>query len=156
MGRALPGDRRGGAVSDPDRRSPVQSVILVREWEQQMSSSGCCGRLEGDALFWNGERCFPERRTLMEGAGTLFRAVRDVFGDTVVVRVVDPRNLPALLPMLLQEFWRHRVPLASVWRTLSGMAVTTVIVNGRLFSRGEWPSADQLCDALSSPRSPSP
>jgi hypothetical protein len=129
-------------------RPSRSSVILLREWEQQMSSSGCCGRLEGDALLWHGERCFPERRRLMEGAGALYRAVRDAFGNSVEVRVVDPRNVPGMLPMLIQEFRRHRVPLREMLRTLAGVSVNTVVVNGRLFSRGAWPTAERLCEAL--------
>lgn len=133
---------------------PRPSVILVREWEQQMSSSGCCGRLEGDVLLWRGERCFPERRAHMESAGGLYRAIQERFGDTVQVHVVDPRNLPGLLPMLLRDFWRHRVPARTALRTLSAMTVTTVVVNGRLFSSGGWPPAGLLCDALSDGKRP--
>jgi hypothetical protein len=126
----------------------LSSVILVREWEQQMSSSGCCGRLEGDVLLWRGARCFPERREAMEGAGVLYRALRERFGDTVRVRIVDPRNLPALLPILLGEFWRHAVPARTALRTLGHLSVNTVVVNGRVFSRGPWPAPERICEEV--------
>jgi hypothetical protein len=46
------------------------SVILVREWEQQLSSSGCCGRIEGDFLSKpGGQPTFPERRAAVEAMG---------------------------------------------------------------------------------------
>jgi len=127
---------------------PLPSLILVREWEQQMSSSGCCGRLEGDLLDWGGERCFPERRALMEGAGTLYRAARRAFGEEVEIRVVDPRNMVSLLPILLRDFRRHRVPLRQALRTLAGLGVNSVVVNGRLLSRGPWPDRREVCLAL--------
>ena len=57
------------------------SVILIREWERQMSASGCCGRLEGDFLQRRGERCFPERRAVMEAMGPLYRDLRSRYGD---------------------------------------------------------------------------
>jgi hypothetical protein len=85
----------------------------------------------------------------MEGAGGLYRAIRERFGEAVRIQVVDPRNLPGLLPMLLRDFWRHRVPVGTALRTLRAMTVTTVVVNGRLFSNGRWPPAERLCDALS-------
>ena len=69
------------------------SVILIREWERQMSASGCCGRLEGDFLQRRGERCFPERRAVMEAMGPLYRDLRSRYGNEVEIHVVDPRNL---------------------------------------------------------------
>lgn len=124
------------------------SLLLVREWEQQMSSSGCCGRLEGDLLLWRGERCFPDRRRIMEGAGVLYRAVRDRYDDDVEIRVVDPRNQLALLPVLIRDFRRHRVPFREAVRTLVGLDVQSVVVNGRLLSRGGWPDPEVLLRRL--------
>ena len=124
------------------------SVLLVREWEQQMSSSGCCGRLEGDFLAPQGERCFPERRNVMEAMGPLYRELRTRFGDAVEVHVIDPRNLGTLLGLLVRDFRAHRVPLATAGRTLFGYSVTSVIVNGRLIARGRWPSFEEVRVAL--------
>lgn len=125
------------------------SVILVREWEQQMSSSGCCGRLEGDFLFTRGGSYFPERRREMEGAGALYQALRAEFGEAVEVRVVDPRNWLSLLPILMRDFRRFGVPFRSRWATLSRMTVNAAIVNGRLLSRGAWPDLERVAAALS-------
>lgn len=70
------------------------SVICIREWEQQMSSSGCCGRLEGDFLNWNGETCFPERRQKMEEAGVPPREwLRAIGGLKVNAVIVNGRLL---------------------------------------------------------------
>jgi hypothetical protein len=120
------------------------SVILVREWEQQMSSSGCCGRLEGDTLSWGGEQCFAERRRIMEKVGELYRAVRDRHGDAVEIRIVDPRNLPALIPTLVGEFRRYGVPLREALRTVFGLKVNSVVVNGRLASQKGLPDVAHL------------
>lgn len=124
------------------------SVILVREWEQQMSSSGCCGRLEGDFLNVGGTPCFLERRREMEGAGALYRALRGEFGEAIELRVVDPRNWLSLLPILIRDFLRFDVTLRSGWATLTGMTVNAAVVNGRLLSRGPWPDLDQVVRAV--------
>jgi hypothetical protein len=124
------------------------SVIFVREWEQQMSSSGCCGRLEGDTLDWGDERCFAERRRIMEKVGELYRAIRDRFGDAVELRVVDPRNAPALIPVLLGEFRRYGVPLREALGTLFGLTVKSVVLNGRLVSRRRLPHPLELLELI--------
>jgi hypothetical protein len=120
------------------------SVILVREWEQQMSSSGCCGRLEGDTLSWGGEQCFVERRRIMETVGELYRAIRARYGDAVEIRIVDPRNIPALIPTLVSEFRRYGVPVREAFRTIFGLKVNSVVVNGRLVGRKGLPDPSTL------------
>jgi hypothetical protein len=114
-------------------------VILVREWEQQMSSSGCCGRIEGDVLGHGEQRVFAERREIMERMGPVYRAVRTRFGDAVELLVVDPRNQIVLVPRLVRDAIRYRVGWRQVLGTLRGLSTVTVIVNGRLFARGAWP-----------------
>lgn len=124
------------------------SVILVREWEAQMSSSGCCGRLEGDFLAPGGERCFPERREVMEAMGPLYRDLRDRYGDALDLHVVDPRNLGTLVGLLLEQVRAGRVGPWTALRTLFGLSVTTVIVNGEVLCRGRWPSVEEVEAAL--------
>ena len=126
------------------RGAPRSSVLLIREWEQQMSSSGCCGRLEGDFLAPQGERCFPERREIMEAMGPLYRDLRTRFGDSIDLNVVDPRNLGTVLSLLVRDFRAHGVGARDVLETLFGISVTTVIVNGRLIARGDWPPFEEV------------
>ncbi|MBI4520290.1 MAG: hypothetical protein HY701_05605 [Gemmatimonadetes bacterium] len=146
-----PESRSGVAVRTPVEVRPSRErarprVLFIREWEQQMSSSGCCGRLEGDLLLCgeNGERVFAERRRVMEALGPLYRAVQERYGDAVEREIVDPRNLLALAGRLLSDFLRYRVGLRAAVRTLAGLSATCVIINGRLFARGEWPTPHRL------------
>ena len=106
-----------------------------------MSSSGCCGRLEGEFLLSHddGARAFPERRKQMEAMGPLYRAIRERFGDDVDVQVVDPRNMLTLLVLLAADFRRFGVPLRQALWTLTHIPVQGVVVNGRLVARGSWP-----------------
>ena len=123
------------------------SVILIREWEEQLTGSGCCGRVGGDFLTRQGEPTFPERRACMEAMAPLSRTLREKFGDTIELQVVDPRN-PALLFLLLRDFWAFRVGLVEALKTAARLPVQAVVLNGRLVSRGEWPDPLEVVQIL--------
>ena len=129
------------------------SVILIREWEMQMSSSGCCGRLEGDFLVQRGERCFPERRAVMEAMGPLYRDLRARYGDKLEITVVDPRNLISVIALLVRDARAHRVGILDALRTLFRLKVNTVVVNGHLLARGRWPEPAEVYAVLGDPPS---
>lgn len=84
----------------------------------------------------------------MEGAGKLYRALTGRYGDEIDVRVVDPRNLASLVPTLLRDAWRHGAGPAAAVRSLFSISVKSVVVNGRLVARGEWPPVSVVCRAL--------
>jgi hypothetical protein len=96
-------------------------------------------------LSWGAERCFEERRQIMEEVGELYRAVRKRFGDAVEIRVVNPRNFPALYPVL---FGGYHVPFREALRALFGIKVNTVILNGRLVSKKGFPDPEFLVDLV--------
>ena len=123
------------------------SVILIREWEAQLSGSGCCGRLEGDFLTRQGEPVFRERRACMEAMAPLSRTLRERFGDAIELQVVDPRN-PALAFLLLRDFWAFRVGLFEALKTIGRLPIQAVVLNGRLISRGEWPDPLEVVEIL--------
>ena len=123
------------------------SVILVREWEAQLSGSGCCGRLEGDFLARDGEPIFRERRACMEAMAPLSRALRERFGDAIELQVLDPRN-PALFFLLLRAFWAFRVGLVEALKTIGRLPIQAVVLNGKLLSRGEWPDPLEVVELL--------
>jgi len=120
------------------------SVILVREWEQQMSSGRCCGPMQGDFLIQRRDAVFPERRAGMESLGPLYQAIRARFGSEIDLHVVDPRNLFTLLVLVVRDCWRSGRGLREAARTLSRMPVQGVIVNGRIYARGTWPEPDAV------------
>ena len=130
------------------------SIILIREWEAQMSGSGCCGRLQGDVLDIGGRRVFPERRQAMEAMGPLYRAIRARYGDAVEVMVVDPRNWVSLMIRLVRDFIRCRVPFGAILHTLNSISTVAVVLNGRIVARGDWPDPDivlRRIDAVGEP-----
>jgi hypothetical protein len=69
----------------------------------------------------------------------VYRAVRLAFGDRVEVTVLDPRSGVVLLPLLLRDAWRFRVPPATLWRTVASAGVSSAIFDGQLLFQGEIP-----------------
>lgn len=128
------------------------SVILIREWENQMSSSGCYDRLERNSLLSHrGERCFPERRATMEAMGPLYRDLRARYSDAVDIHVVDPRNLVTMFALLLRDTRAHGLPVLDAIRTLFRLSVTSVVVNGQILTRGRWPAPAEVDAVLGYP-----
>ena len=156
--RASPGSAPSAPSAPSTPSTPKPSVIFVREWDQQLSSSGCCGRVEGDFLGTGTvrERVFSERRECMQQVGILYRALRDRFGDDVEIRILDPRNLISLVPILWREGRRHGVPVSERLGVILRVSVNMLIVNGRIVARERWPSSSELLDRVSERSSTAP
>ena len=86
----------------------------------------------------------------MEAMAPLALKLRDRFGDAIELQVVDPRN-PALLFLLLRDFWVFRVGLVEALKTVTRLPIQAVVVNGRLLSRGEWPEPLEVVRILEDP-----
>lgn len=127
----------------------MHHLILVREADQQMSGSGCCGRVQGDLAGWDRSGAvFAERRATMGRMGEVYRAVREAFGDRVRITVVDPRNQLAFVPLVLRDALRYRVrPLAAA-RAVLGASVASGILDGRLLFRGAVPDPQAVVRQL--------
>lgn len=127
------------------------SVILVRENAEQLTGSGCCGKLEGDNACVDGKSLFTQSEHEKSRLGVLYRAVRESFSaDQVELVQVDPRNQLYLAMKLLRDVWRYRPGLrASFNSVFQVFALPAVIVNGHVLSRrGQTPSADELLDHI--------
>jgi len=83
----------------------------------------------------------------MEAMAPLSRTLREKFGDSIELQVVDPRN-PALIFLLLRDFWAFRVGFIEALKTIGLLPVQAVVVNGRLLSRGEWPDPPEVVRIL--------
>ncbi|MFW6125035.1 MAG: hypothetical protein ACOC46_02705 [Pirellulales bacterium] len=114
------------------------SVILVRESAEQLTGSGCCGKLEGDNASRNGEALFADSRRHQQHMGRLYRAVREHFQpEQVDVIEVDPRNQLYLSARLLRDVVRFRPRLRDGVRTaLQAFSLPAVVVNGRVVASG--------------------
>lgn len=129
--------------------SPAHRVLLVRPWDQQMSGSGCCGRLGGAGNELGDADDFAPQRSDMESMGVVYRALRGALPADVEMTVVDPRNAVWLVPRLLRDGWarglRGRGLLREVQR---GTSTTAVVVDGRAVAWGVLPPCDEVVDRV--------
>jgi len=135
-------------------RPPI-SVILIREHAEQLTGSGCCGKLEGDNALVGGRPVFTLARQGQEQMGVLHRAVREFFPpregrEQVSVEVVDPRNQLYLWPKLIGDVLRYRPGIgAGLCTALQFFSLPAVILNGRVMSRRGQPlDPDSLCHEI--------
>ena len=127
----------------------MHHLILVREVDQQMSGSGCCGRMEGDLVLWSDEGCvFPERRERMNRVGEIYRAVREEFGDLVTITMVDPRNLVSFMPLVVRDGVRYGVPILTVLKAMTSTSTSTAVFDGQLLYHGRIPSPEEVVELI--------
>jgi hypothetical protein len=134
--------------------APAVSVILIRENAEQMTGSGCCGKLQGDDPVMRTHHLFQQTRTHQHELGVLHRAVREFFndgGERVAIVTVDPRNQLYLTAKLCRDVLRYRPGWRPGLRTLLQLfSLPAVIVNGRVLSRRGSPvDPDTLCHQIS-------
>lgn len=136
--------------------APEVSILLIRENPEQLTGSGCCGKLEGEAISGDAAALFAHCRTEQEALGVLHRAVRSFFPpgeerERVSVVTVDPRNQLYLTSKLWRDVWCYRPPAGAAIRTMLQLfSLPAVIVNGRVISRrGEPLDPDTLCHHVS-------
>ncbi|MEX2581960.1 MAG: hypothetical protein WD766_01725 [Gemmatimonadota bacterium] len=127
----------------------MHHLILVREIDQQMSGSGCCGRIEGDAAAWGSGGCvFPERREKMTRVGEVYRAVREEFGDRVEITIVDPRNFISFLPLVVRDAVRFHVPLGTALRAMASTSLSTGVFDGQILFERTLPTPPEVVELI--------
>ena len=134
--------------------TPV-SVVLIREYAEQLTGSGCCGKLADDTMILGREDPYAYLRRQQQDLGVLHRAIREFFppaGGQVQVAVVtvDPRNQLYLIAKLCGDVWRYRPGWRSGLRVaLQMFSLPAVVVNGRVISRRNRPlDPDSLCHEI--------
>ena len=127
----------------------MHHLILVRECDQQMSGSGCCGRIEGDAIFWDDQgNIFGERREKMEQVGEIYRAVRAAFGNEIEITVLDPRNVVSFVPMVARDAIRHKVPMLTALRAMGSTSLSSAVLDGQQLYVGRIPDPQEVVDLI--------
>jgi len=144
-------------MSGKDKKIPRVSIILIRESAEQMTGSGCCGKLEGDCSLTGGAEVFREIRQGQEHFGVLHRAIVEFFSEArrtneLALVTVDPRNQLYLWPKLLRDVLRYRPGWKSGFITILQLfSLPAVIVNGQVLSRrGSATDPDTLCHVVGS------
>lgn len=103
-----------------DARRP--RVLLVRQWDQQVGGSGCCGRFSSvaaESVCRTGEDPYAHARVDMEVMGAVYRSLRERFAEAELeVTVVDPRNTAWLLPAVWRDARRRGMSRRDALRQL--------------------------------------
>lgn len=135
---------------------PPVSVVLIRENAEQLTGSGCCGKLEGDNALLGGSNVFQHTRQGQRELGLLHRTLREFFPpregrEQVSIVTVDPRNQLYLIAKLWRDVFRYRPGISAALRTMLQLfSLPAVIVNGRVISRRNRPvDPDALCHLVS-------
>lgn len=125
-------------------------ILLVREWDAQMSGSGCCGRLGGVTCEVSGEDDYAHTRAEMERVGRVYRALRaELPGHLVDITIVDPRNMIWLLPAVWRDARRRGWARRGIWRELQrATAQPSVVVDGHAIFSGDMPGTDEVVGAV--------
>ena len=124
-------------------------VLLVRSWDEQMSGSGCCGRLGGLGTELGQADDFAPQRCDMESMGEVYRALRAVLGDDVELTVADPRNAVWLVPRLLRDGWARGLRGLQLLREVNrGTSTTAVVVDGLTVAHGRLPGTDEVVERV--------
>ncbi len=124
------------------------SVILVGELPEQLTGSGCCGKLVGDNTHFEGG-VFAERAAVQARLGELHTALEDAVGERAEILLVDPRNQVYLVPRLVRDALRYRPGPGAALRAI-GMVfgLPAVIINGAVVASGRVPSYAEIAEHL--------
>lgn len=131
---------------------PDPQVLLVREWDEQVTGSGCCGRLGGENCEISDGAAFERSRADMEAMGAVYRALRaELTSAPVSITVVDPRNMFWLLPSMWRAARRRGMTRRQTWYEIRrGTANASVVVNGRTLFSGSVPDTYTVVEAVRS------
>jgi hypothetical protein len=125
------------------------SIILIRETEEQVAGSGCCGKFEGDFARFAGKWIFPERRQIKESMGAVTRWLKEEFGNAIELTIVDPRNQLYLFPKIVRDVWRFRPSLAAALRSVClAFSFPAVLVNGAVKFSRRVPAREEILHAV--------
>lgn len=131
-------------------------VILVREWDAQVSASGCCGRIGGKHSEIGDGEPYAHNRVEMERMGAVYLALKEaLFDEDVEFTVVDPRNAMWLVPALLKDARRCGLSWRETWRAVTkGVSYNAIVFDGKVLFSGRIPAPEDAVAAVRAELSP--
>lgn len=134
---------------------PAHRVLLVRQWDQQVGGSGCCGRFSGGTLesLDDGNRTDPgpwaHARADMEMMGSVYRDLRERYAaGEVDVTVADPRNTAWLVPAVWRDARRRGLGRLAALREAHRATGPRAVVCDGLVLATDLTSPDIAVDAV--------
>lgn len=131
-------------------QQPTHRVLLVRDWDEQTTGSGCCGRLGSATSEFGCATDFAPARELMERMGAIYRALRaELPPERCDIQVVDARNITFLYPSLYLAARRRGLGRRQALGQVSqGVRQGAIIVDGITVSAGDPPPVDEAVDLV--------
>jgi hypothetical protein len=74
--------------------------------------------------------------------------IREGYTEEVELEVVDPRNHIYLIPRLVRDIFRYRVPVSEGLRTLFSFSIPSIVINGKLAFVKEIPPPEALKEKI--------
>jgi hypothetical protein len=137
-------------MPDAVPQQPAHRVLLVRDWDEQTTGSGCCGRLGSATSELGCATDFAPARELMEQMGAIYRALRaELAPELCDIQVVDARNITFLYPSLYLAARRRGLARRAAFGAIaSGVRQGAIIVDGVTVSAGGPPPVDEAVDLV--------
>ncbi|WP_324277116.1 hypothetical protein [Blastococcus brunescens] len=123
-------------------------VVLVRGSRAASASGGCCS---GDVRPFDegGSHCHPRPDDPADDVGPVYRHLRAALPGDVAVEIVSPSNWLWLLPELVRGGRRRGLRGAALGRSVrSGLAVSSLIVDGAVLASGGLPAPEDAVAAV--------
>lgn len=119
-------------------------VLLVRQWDQQVGGSGCCGRINADAIRSvspDQDNPFAHCRHDMERMGAVYAALRERFTEAEIeLTVVDPRNTAWIVPAVWRAARRRGLSVRESLRQVNAATSPCALVcDGLVLGRDNSP-----------------
>ncbi|MDP8925498.1 MAG: hypothetical protein M3M97_01010 [Actinomycetota bacterium] len=130
----------------------MHRLILVREWDSQTSSSGCCGKLGGEKSELGDTETYRRSREEMEKMGAVYRALREeLFDEEVEMTVVDPRNMVWLVPNVMRDARKRGLSIGETLKQINkGVSYNAVILDGKVLFSGRVPDPEDAVSTVCS------
>jgi hypothetical protein len=132
-------------MPDAAPQQPAHLVLLVRDWDEQTTGSGCCGRLGTATSELGCATDFAQARELMVEMGAIYRALRaELPREYCDIQIVDARNITFLYPSLYRAARRRGLDRRAALKAVSsGVRQGAIIVDGITVSAGGPPPVDE-------------
>jgi hypothetical protein len=119
--------------------------VIVREARSSGGGGGGCCSGDVKPFDEGGGACSAPAR---DEVGAVYRALRSALPDEVAVEVVSPSNWMWLLPVLVTDGRRRGLRGRELRRSVrAGMAVGSLVVDGRVLRSGGLPPVDEAVAA---------
>ncbi|KUO62601.1 MAG: hypothetical protein APF84_02310 [Gracilibacter sp. BRH_c7a] len=122
-------------------------VIIIREQDELVAS--CCVPFDGEFVREFAKvDLFPETTAIIRTTGEFYQRLKEEYGDSIDVDVVDPRNQGYLFPRLIKDVFRYRVSIGQGLKTIFALRSPAVVCNGRLIMSGNKQLSVQVFDKV--------